>query len=53
MFLINVPIGACMLIATPRHLGKSRGVSPRRPDPPGVVILSTTALLLMVPLVSP
>lgn len=51
VFLINVPIGAAVLIATPRHLATSRGVSPRRPDPPGVVILSTTVLLLMVPLV--
>jgi MFS family permease len=51
VFLINVPIGIAVLIATPRLLPPSRGVAPRRPDPVGVIVLSTTVLLIMVPLV--
>lgn len=51
VFLINVPIGAALLVATPRHLGVSRGAAPRRADPTGVLAVSATVLLIMVPLV--
>jgi EmrB/QacA subfamily drug resistance transporter len=51
VFLVNVPIGAVLLLAGPRLLPLDRGERGSRLDPPGVVTLSAAVLAFIVPLV--
>src|ERR1700677_4986785 len=51
IFLINVPVGAGVVIAALRHLPADRQRTARRLDLPGVATLSAAMLLLVVPLV--
>jgi len=51
VFLVNVPIGAVLLVLARRRLPTDRGEPGRRLDPAGVVLLSLAVLLLVVPLV--
>ena len=51
MFLVNVPIGIGLLVIARRHLPGERGSASRQLDPAGVVLLSLSVLLLVVPLV--
>ena len=50
-FLVNVPVGIAVLIASLRVLPKDRGEPGRGLDPVGVAILTPTVLALVVPLV--
>lgn len=51
VFLVNVPIGLLLLVLARRHLPADRGESSRGLDPAGVVTLSASVLLFVVPLV--
>ena len=51
VFLVNVPIGLALLGWARRHLPGDRGEPSRRLDPAGVVLLSASVSLLVVPLV--
>ncbi|WP_186778020.1 MFS transporter [Streptomyces salinarius] len=51
VFLINVPIGAVLLIAGLRLLPPGRPARPKSLDIPGLVTLTAALLLLVVPLV--
>jgi EmrB/QacA subfamily drug resistance transporter len=51
IFLINVPVGAGVLIAALRYLPVDRHRGARRLDLPGVATLSAAMLLFVVPLV--
>jgi hypothetical protein len=51
VFLVNVPIGLAALVFARRFLPADRGEPGRRLDPAGVVLLSLSVLLLVVPLV--
>ncbi len=51
VFLVNVPIGALLLLAGRRTLAATRGQSARRRDLRGVALLSAAALLVMLPLI--
>jgi MFS family permease len=50
VFLVNVPIGLALLFGT-RRLPVDHGARERQLDPAGVVALSSSVLLLVVPLV--
>jgi MFS family permease len=50
VFLVNVPIGVALLVMA-RRLPADRGRRDRRLDPAGVVTLSSSVLLLVLPLV--
>ncbi|NRR32705.1 MFS transporter [Oxalobacteraceae bacterium] len=49
-FLLNVPIGLLLLAYAPRHLPAVRGLAPRQLDLVGVLLLSVSMLLMIVPL---
>src|SRR3954468_9423955 len=51
VFLVNVPIGLLLLVVAGRSLPADRGESGRGLDPAGVVTLSASVLLFVVPLV--
>lgn len=51
VFLVNVPIGAALLIVAPRVLPVTAPRTERRLDLPGLLTLTATVLLLVVPLV--
>jgi MFS family permease len=51
VFLVNVPIGVALLVIARWHLPADRGSANRPLDPAGVVLLSLSVLLLVVPLV--
>jgi len=51
VFLVNVPIGVVLLVLAARWLPADRGEPARQLDPAGVVTLSLSVLLLVVPLV--
>jgi MFS family permease len=51
VFLVNVPIGLLLLVASRRHLPADRGEPGRGLDPAGVLTLSAAVLLFVVPLV--
>lgn len=51
VFLVNVPIGAVLLVLALRHLPAGRGEPRRQLDPLGVLLLSVSVLLLVLPLV--
>ncbi len=51
VFLVNVPIGAVLLLLARKRLPADRGEPGRGLDPAGVVTLSAAVLLLVVPLV--
>ena len=51
VFLVNVPIGIALLVIARWHLAGGRGTADRQLDPVGVVLLSLSVLLLVVPLV--
>src|SRR4051795_9888290 len=51
VFLVNVPIGLFLLVLAGRSLPADRGESGRGLDPAGVVTLSASVLLFVVPLV--
>jgi MFS family permease len=51
VFLINVPVGAALLLAGARLLPADRGEPGRGLDLPGLVTLSSAVLLFVVPLV--
>jgi MFS family permease len=51
VFLINVPVGAALLLAARRYLAPSRASTPRAPDYPGVALLSTGVLMIVLPLI--
>jgi MFS family permease len=51
VFLVNVPIGAILLVIVPRILPEPRRSSSRRMDLPGLGVLALTVLMLVVPLV--
>jgi EmrB/QacA subfamily drug resistance transporter len=50
-FLINVPVGVALLVASARWLPGDRGEANRRLDPPGLVTLAGAVLAFVVPLV--
>jgi MFS family permease len=50
IFLINLPIGAAVLLGALRYLPKDSNGRPRRLDIPGVLTLSMTVLLIILPL---
>jgi len=50
-FLVNVPIGAAVLIASLRILPKDKGEPGRGLDPLGVAVLTPTVLAFVLPLV--
>jgi MFS family permease len=50
IFLINLPIGAAIMIAALRFLPDDRGGRPRRLDLQGVATLSAAVLLVVLPL---
>jgi MFS family permease len=49
VFLVNVPVGALLLVAAQRHLPSGRA-EPRRFDVAGMLALAAAMLLLLVPL---
>ncbi|MFL6227001.1 MAG: MFS transporter [Actinomycetes bacterium] len=51
IFLVNVPIGIAALAVATRFLVESKAPRALRPDPVGVVIVTTGLLLLVYPLV--
>jgi EmrB/QacA subfamily drug resistance transporter len=51
VFLVNVPIGAALLVWARRNLPADRGERSRSLDPGGVVTLSAAVLLFVLPLV--
>jgi MFS family permease len=51
VFLVNVPIGAALIVLAGRHLPRGGGQAHRRLDPLGVVTSSAGVLALVVPLV--
>jgi MFS family permease len=51
VFLLNVPIGAALLIAGSRLLPRGRGEPGRGLDPAGLAILTPAVLALIIPLV--
>ena len=51
VFLVNVPIGVALLVWARRHLPGDHGEAARQLDPFGVILLSFSVLLLVVPLV--
>ena len=51
VFLVNVPIGVVLLVLAGRQLPVDRGQPDRSLDPAGVLTLSLSVLLLVVPLV--
>ncbi|WP_280339989.1 MFS transporter [Nocardia neocaledoniensis] len=51
VFLVNVPIGAALLVVAPRVLPATPPSTERRLDLPGLLTLTATVLLLVVPLV--
>ncbi|MFI6767849.1 MFS transporter [Streptomyces sp. NPDC050355] len=51
VFLINVPVGAALLVAAVRLLPRRAAPSSKGLDLPGVLTLTTALLLLVVPLV--
>jgi MFS family permease len=51
VFLVNVPIGLALLLIGRSHLPGERGSAGRQLDVAGVVLLSLSVLLLVVPLV--
>src|SRR5262252_7617632 len=51
VFLLNVPIGAALLIAGSRLLPRGRGEQGRGLDPAGLAILTPSVLALVLPLV--
>jgi EmrB/QacA subfamily drug resistance transporter len=51
VFLVNVPIGLVLLVWAGRHLPVDRGAAHRALDPAGVLMLSASVLLLVLPLV--
>lgn len=51
IFLINIPVGATVIVAALRHLPADDQRTMRRIDLPGVATLSATILLLVLPLV--
>ena len=51
VFLLNVPIGAALLIAGGRLLPRGRGEPGRGLDPAGLAILTPAVLALIIPLV--
>ncbi|QKW33227.1 MFS transporter [Actinomadura sp. NAK00032] len=51
VFLLNVPIGAVLLIAGLRLLPQGRPAQPKSLDIPGLFTLTTALLLLVIPLV--
>jgi MFS family permease len=51
VFLVNVPIGIALLVVARWQLPADRGSASRELDPVGVVLLSLSVLLLVVPLV--
>ncbi|MEV0075125.1 MFS transporter [Nocardia neocaledoniensis] len=51
VFLVNVPIGAALLVVAPRALPATAPRVERRLDLPGLLTLTATVLLLVVPLV--
>ncbi|MFD3701651.1 MFS transporter [Nocardia sp. NPDC058658] len=51
VFLVNVPLGLALLVLAPRVLPVTAGRTDRTVDGPGLVTLTATVLLLVVPLV--
>ncbi|WP_223206221.1 MFS transporter [Streptomyces xanthii] len=51
VFLVNVPIGAALVLAAPRLLPKGRPEHAKSLDLPGLITLTAALLLLVVPLV--
>jgi EmrB/QacA subfamily drug resistance transporter len=51
VFLVNVPIGTVLLVLAGRNLPADRGERSRSLDPAGVVTLSASVLLFVLPLV--
>ncbi|HZQ38093.1 MAG TPA: MFS transporter [Dehalococcoidia bacterium] len=51
VFLVNVPVGIALLVAVRRCLDPTRGQAVRRTDLPGVALLSTAVLLVLLPLI--
>jgi MFS family permease len=49
-FLVNVPIGAWLLLAGPRALPRDQGNPSRKLDLPGVVLMSLAVFALVLPL---
>jgi EmrB/QacA subfamily drug resistance transporter len=51
IFLINVPIGLALIVATSAFVRESRAERPPRPDFAGAVLLTVALVLLLLPLV--
>jgi predicted MFS family arabinose efflux permease len=51
IFLVNVPIGCVALVAAAVLLRENRSTNPSRLDLPGILLLSLTLVLLVIPLV--
>lgn len=51
IFLVNVPLGLALIVATLRVLGESRDVRPGRLDLPGMVLFGAAAFLAVLGLI--
>ena len=51
IFLINVPVGALALLATPRYVPESRAAAPDRPDVGGTALVTLALTAIVLPLV--
>jgi EmrB/QacA subfamily drug resistance transporter len=51
IFLINLPVGVLLVLATMRHVPESRSPHPLRLDLPGVVLSAAAVFLVVFPLV--